>query len=83
MNMKVNNKVVSAVNTFTIKGTAKELQAKGVKINGVAVNDPALSILRNMRMVSICGTINKPKGQRGRASSVFELTSRPGFNVTY
>lgn len=63
-------------------GTANELQQKGVKINGQAVDAVTLSILHKYNIVETVGFKEKAAKTRGRAPAIFSLKSSDNFKVS-
>ncbi len=65
-----------------IQGTAKQLIARGVKVNGFHVDAVALGQMLKFKIISTAGTVDKPVGQRGKAATIYVLRERPDFEIT-
>lgn len=65
-----------------VQGTAKQLIARGVKVNGRFVDAVALGQMLKFDIISSAGTVDKPVGQRGKAATIYVLRERPNFEIT-
>ena len=71
----------SIFGTTTYTGTAAEFVAKGVKINGEAVDAVGLSILKKYGVVRTAGVAAKAASTRGRAAVIFSMASSGNFEI--
>jgi len=65
----------------SFKGTAKQMQAAGVKVNGAAVDAVGLCIMARYGVAKIVGKDDKPSNVKGRAGAIFLLQGKSGFRV--
>lgn len=66
-----------------IQGTAKELIAKGLTLNGKSVPAPYLSVLAGFGVgIKAVGTLPKPEGQKGKPQTVYVCTNSEGISFT-
>lgn len=63
------------------EGTVSELVAKGVTINGQAVDQVMLSVLGRLKIAKEIGSAEKVAGKRGKVAKIFKLQGKPGFVV--
>ena len=84
MNFEANLPVITNVraqNEAVYTGTAKELQEKKIKINGVEVDALGLRYLAKYSLVKVIGTEAKPESKRGRAGKILAFTPGVEFKV--
>lgn len=67
----------------TFKGTAREFIAAEVKVNGKAINQPALSLMAQYGVAKIVGEVPRPEGKKGHAEKIYQVTAKSGFRVTW
>lgn len=67
---------------MTIRGTAKELTERGLKVNGVFVDAVGLGQLLKYKLISEAGKAEKDPSKRGRAALIYELTETETLKVT-
>jgi hypothetical protein len=72
---------VRDVNQVAFQGTAAEMQAKGVKINGVLVDAITLGALAKVGLVKVIGEAAKVDGKRGRPGKILAFVPGVEFNV--
>lgn len=65
----------------TFKGTAKQFEAAGVKVNGHHVDAIGLSIMARYGVAKVVGQAEKDPKQRGRAPAIYQVTGKSGFKV--
>ncbi len=85
MNFSADLPVVSNVRDFNqsaYTGTASEIVNKGLKINGVAVDAVALSILAKYNLVKTVGEEGKSTGKRGRRGKILAFVPGVEFVVS-
>lgn len=61
-----------------IRGTAKELTAQQLRLNGKALTPPMLSVLSTVGICKVVGTI---KAERGRAANVYQCDPTYPFTL--
>ncbi len=64
-------------------GTAKQMQAAGVTVNGSAVDAVGLSIMHRYGVAKVVGKADKGEHVRGRAGAIYHLQGKPGFKVEF
>lgn len=64
-------------------GTAKQMQASGVTVNGYAVDAVGLSIMHRYGIAKVIGKAEKGEHVRGRAGAIYHLQGKPGFKVEF
>jgi len=67
----------------TFKGTAREFIAAEVKVNGKAINQPALSLMAQYGVAKIVGEVPRPEKKRGHAEKIYSLTAKSGLRVEW
>lgn len=73
----------NSTNTSIIaQGTAKELTAKGIKLNGKAVCPVMLSVLAGFGLVEVVGQVERKEKQRGKAASIYRIKAQAGGQFT-
>lgn len=65
-----------------INGTLKELQQRGVTINGRCVDGVSLSIFKNFGVVEEKGKV-VTEGKRGKPQTIYSLKTAPNFKVSF
>lgn len=64
-----------------VEGTAKELIARGTKINGRCVDTVDLSVMARLGVIKVTGKETRAVPTVGRIGSIYRLQGKPGFNV--
>lgn len=68
-----------------IRGTIKELIAQGLKVNGVPLGQAEFSVitrLGNGSFATNVGIADRPAGQKGKPSTIWEINPAAVLNVT-
>lgn len=63
---------------YVFIGTAKEIEERGVKLNGKFLDKVSISALSRHGIIDTVGKEDKQPGKRGRVSSIFGLKNREG-----
>lgn len=63
---------------YVFIGTAKEIEERGVKLNGKFLDKVSISALSRHGIIDTIGKEDKQPGKRGRVSSIFGLKNREG-----
>ena len=66
-------------NRAYIEGTASELTARGVIINGQPVDPVSLGQLAKHGIIQTIGKAEKVPGKRGKVGNVYRVQQVPGF----
>jgi hypothetical protein len=68
---------------YVFIGTAKEIEERGVKLNGKFLDKASISALSRHGIIDSVGKKDKQPGQRGRVSAIFGLKNRDGVVFTF
>ena len=68
---------------YVFIGTAKEIEERGVKLNGKFLDKVSISALSRHGIIDTVGKEDKQPGKRGRVSSIFGLKNREGVVFTF
>ena len=82
MNFNINLPIITNVrdaNQAAYQGTAAEMVAKGLKINGVPVDAITLGALAKVGLVKTIGEAAKVEGKRGRPGKILAFV--PGVEL--
>lgn len=66
-------------------GTAAEIVASGVRLNGKPMDANAITVLRKFHFgtaLSVEGYVERPQGQKGKPAEILKLSDAPGFSFT-
>lgn len=90
MNFNINLPVIHSASSSTnarddaqsvFRGTAAEMVAKGLKINGVPVDAITLGALAKVGLVKTIGEAAKVEGKRGRPGKILAFVPGVDFKV--
>ena len=84
MNFNINLPIITNArddNQAVFRGTAAEMVAKGLKINGVAVDAITLGALAKVGLVKTIGEAAKVEGKRGRPGKILAFVPGVDFKI--